>query len=410
MAEHAPTKETHHRLLVIDEEFPWPLNSGKRLRTYNLLQELARHNQVAFLAYGTEESESFRHFKSAGFNPIAVSPPDLRQHGPLFYLRLLANVASPYPFIVTRHYTRRFQKRLDETLHANRYDAVLVEWSPYARFVRDIGGVKKIIVAHNIESNIWRRYEQQEKNLLRKLYISLQRAKVEHFEARCFHWADGATAVSEAEAKTIAGFELPYEVAVIENGVDTEFFSGHEDATPGSIVFSGAMDWRPNQDAAEFLVHEILPLVKETHPEVTVTLVGRTPPDHIKALGSIDGVTVTGTVDDVRPYVRRAEVFAVPLRIGGGSRLKILEAMSLGKAVVSTAVGAEGLRVTDGENILLADEPQTFADAIASCLDDAALRERLGRAGRTLVEQKYRWSILGQKYHEYLCSIVSAEK
>jgi len=395
-----------HRLLVIDEEFPYPLNSGKRLRTYNLLRELARRHDVSFLAYGVEDSDAYRHFHSAGFAPIAVDPPDLRQEGFLFYAKLAANVLSRYPFIVTRHFTGRFEARLRRALRENRYDAVLCEWSPYARYIRGLTGVKKIVVAHNIESFIWRRYEEQEQNPIRRLYITLQCAKVERFERACFHWADGATAVSADEAKVIQDLGVPYRVAVIENGVDTEYFSGKGSADPDRIVFSGAMDWRPNQDAAEFLIQDILPLIRKIRPEVTVTLVGRKPPPRIQALGQIPGVTVTGTVDDVRPYVREAAAFVVPLRIGGGSRLKILEAMALGKAVVSTSIGAEGLRLENERNILLADSPDAFAAAVLRTLADVELQQSLGAAGRALVEHEYRWAILGEKYSNYICSIL----
>jgi len=151
-------------------------------------------------------------------------------------------------------------------------------------------------------------------------------------------------------------------------------------------------------------------LYPKTHPNVTVTIVGRKPPSQIQELASETGVKVTGTVDDVRPFVRKAAVFVVPLRIDGGSRLKILEAMSLGKAVVSTTVGAEGLRVTGQENILLADSPDAFATAVRKCLDDLSLRRRLGTAGKGIVEQEYRWSILAQGYHEYICKTLVAKK
>jgi glycosyltransferase involved in cell wall biosynthesis len=166
------------------------------------------------------------------------------------------------------------------------------------------------------------------------------------------------------------------------------------------------MDWRPNQDAALYFTGEILPRIRKKHPRAAFTIVGRTPPQHIQDLGKIDGVTVTGTVDDVRPWVGRAAALVVPLRIGGGSRLKILEGMAMHKPIVSTSIGAEGLRVTDNHDILLADNPDTFADAVVRCLSDSALRNRLGDNGRKLVEQEYRWDILARKMHEYLCRVL----
>lgn len=395
------------RLLMIDEEFSYPLNSGKRLRTYNLLCELSRHYDITCLAYGHSNSEGFRQFQQIGVTPVAVDPPNRDQHGPGFFWRLFANLFSPDPYIVTSHYTHRFQNRLRQLLLAQPYDAVICEWTPYARFVKEIPDVRKIISSHNIEAAIWRRYEQQETNLARRLYIKLQRAKVEAFETDCYQWVDGAIAVSEYEARTIADLGVLYTPAVVENGVDADFFVCQPDINPDEVVFSGSMDWRPNQDAVTWFVEEILPLIRKKRPKARFTIVGRKPPQRIRELGNRDGITVTGTVDDVRPYLGRAAVHVVPLRIGGGSRLKILEGMAMQKAVVSTTVGAEGLRVTDGANILLADNPHTFAEAVNQCLEDRELRRRLGENGRELIEREYRWSILGRKMHEYICRILN---
>ncbi len=401
--------ETRKRLLLIDEEFPWPLNSGKRLRTYNLLRGLTRFYDITYLAYGEPDSPAFRQLAQDGLNPIAVRPPDRRQSGPKFYARLFLNLFSPYPYIVTSHYTRRFQSRLHQELDAHRYDAVICEWTPYTRFVKDLSGIRKIVNTHNIEAAIWRRYQQQEKSLVRRLYISLQRAKVENFETRCFHWLDGATAVSDAEARSIANLGVPYPVAAVDNGVDTDYFACAANADPNLIIFSGAMDWRPNQDAALYFTEQILPRIRSKCPGAAFTIVGRTPPRQIQDLAKINGVTVTGTVDDVRPWVGRAAALVVPLRIGGGSRLKILEGMAMHKPIVSTAVGAEGLRVTDGRDILLADDPDDFADAVVRCLTDPGLRTRLGDNGRELVEREYRWDILARKMHEYLCRVLNGK-
>ena len=397
------------RLLILDEEFPYPLNSGKRLRSFNLTRELSQEHDVTYLAYGEHESEGARGLREAGIATEAVRAPDRKQFGVRFYWRLLKNVFQSDPYIVASHYTRRMQRRLRELVDSGNYDLVMVEWSPYARFIRHCPGAKKVIVAHNIESSIWRRYEQNERSLLRRLYVRLQRSKVEKFERDCFQWADGAIAVSPAEAKTISDMGVPYRTAVVDNGVDTAFFRPADVGKDEQLVFTGAMDWRPNQDAAEFFIDEILPEIRKLRPDAHFTLVGRKPPRHIKELGSAPGVTVTGTVDDVRPYIRDAAVFVVPLRIGGGSRLKILEALAMKKAVVSTPVGAEGLDVNEGKDILLADSPQDFAATVVRCMNDANLRRRLGNNGRKLVEERYQWEKLAEKLNQYLTSILRAQ-
>ena len=395
------------KLLVIDEEFPWPLNTGKRLRTFNLIHALTKYNEVSYLAYGEEKSESFRALQERNITCHAVEPPDRRQSGAGFYMRLAANLGSPLPYIVTSHYTERFEQRMRELIEQHKYDLVICEWTPYALYLRRLTTTKSIIVAHNIESNIWRRYVQTTANPLKRFYISLQYDKVRTFEKKCFSWSEGATAVSTIEAKEIASYGPPYRVETVENGVDVDYFSPREDAPdPNMVVFTGSMDWRPNQDAVEFFVRDILPLMQKERPGLKFIAVGRKPPQHIIDLHKRPGVAITGTVDDVRPYIARAGLYVVPLRVGGGSRLKILEAMSMKKPVLSTTVGAEGLDITDGQNIVLADSASAFAQTALELLNDADRCNSLAEAGHTLVHEKYRWDILGEKLNRYLKSVV----
>lgn len=398
------------KILVIDEEFPYPLNNGKRTRSYSLTRALSAHAQVSYLAYGHADSPAVAALTAEGIVCHAVAPTDLRQSGPRFYFRLLMNLLSPLPYIVTSHTTPRFARRLAELIAAERFDAVICEWTPYANYLRAHPRQCSIIVAHNIEAQIWRRYEANERNPLRRWYISLQRRKVERFERACFDWAHGATAVSAMEAAEIAGYGVDYRVEVVDNGVDVEFFRRTDTTVdPHRIVFSGALDWRPNQDAVEYFVHEILPRIRERIAEVQFAVVGREPPRHIRELDRLEGVSITGTVDDVRPYFANAALCVVPLRIGGGSRLKILAAMAMGRPVLSTTIGAEGLEVTDGTDILLADGAEAFADAVIAGLRDPQRLEAVARAGRRLVEARYRWDILGARLHAYVAEIVQSE-
>jgi sugar transferase (PEP-CTERM/EpsH1 system associated) len=395
------------KILVIDEEFPFPLISGKRIRTFNLTRNLAQSSDVSYLAYGHEGSDEFNFLEDNNVTPIAVRPPDRRQSGIKFYVRLFLNLFSSYPFIVTSHFTRRFQEKLYQLVREQKYDVLICEWTPYAVFVQKIKNVKKVIVAHNIESSIWKRYEANETKALRKLYISIQRKKVENFEKACFQWADGATAVSPQEANQLSTYNIEYRPAVIDNGVDTEFFKAtHNDGDHNQLVFTGAMDWRPNQDAALYFVDEILPLIKKAKPDIKVTFVGKDPSKSVMDLGTRDDVAVTGTVDDVRPFISNAAVYIVPLRIGGGSRLKILEAMAMGKAVVSTSVGAEGLYVSNDKDILLRDSPRDFADAVIELLDRPDLRHELAVNALKLVHEHYDWHSIGKRLNNYLAKVV----
>lgn len=395
------------KILLIDEEFPYPLNSGKRLRTYNLVKHLATTNEITYLAYGETGSGSFDAIKALGITPVAVSPPDRKQSGLQFYWRLLLNLLSPLPYIVTSHFSRPFQDTLQTLMQEQKYDVVISEGTPYAVFLKDVNQCKKIIVAQNIESSIWKRYEKNETNPFRKLYISIQRRKVEQFERDCFHQVDGATTVSRMEAQELSSYGLNFSPAVVENGVDCEYFvPDKQQPDPDQLVFTGAMDWRPNQDAVLYFVSEILPLIKEIKPNLIVNIVGRNPSRAVTELGHRSDVNVTGTVPDVRPFIGAAAVYIVPLRIGGGSRLKILEAMAMQKAIVSTSVGAEGLSVTSGTDIVIADKPAVFARAVIDLIDDSNLRNKLARRGLELVHQHYRWEKMAAVFEQYLKNVV----
>nr|MBN2276802.1 glycosyltransferase [candidate division Zixibacteria bacterium] len=397
-------------ILIIDEEFPYPLNSGKNIRNFNLARHLAKSNRVYYLAYGRDESDGFRFMASAGMTPIAVDEIDRKQTGPAFYLKLLMNIFSPRPYIVTSHYSARFESKLVDLLKETGFDILAAQWTPYALFMKNIKNVKKILLTQNIESAIWQRYYENESNPLRRWYINLQRKKIDNFERQCLTWVNGATAVSESEATTLKELNKNCPVEIIENGVDIEYFSPKQtEVDPNLLTFTGSMDWRPNQDAVLYFVQEIFPLLKNINPRVKTLIVGRTPPEKIKTLSRIDGIEVTGTVDDVRPYIARAALYIVPLRIGGGSRLKILEAMAMKKPVVSTTIGAEGLYVGDGENIILADNPHYFAEACAGALRDREASAALAENGFNLVHQRYSWNTIGDRLQDFFNMVLTGK-
>lgn len=395
------------RVLVIDEEFPYPLDSGKRIRSYQLLSRLASRCEIDYLAYGTTQSESFAAIEKARMHPHPVFANLPPQSGPGFYLRLLGNLFSRYPYIVSRHYSQLFQHQLDAAVDKIKPDLILCEWTPYAVFVMDITDIPRVIVAHNIEHRIWQRYYEYEESALKKWYIGRQASKVAAFEKKIFSMVEGAVAVSDEEADELRTLNPKLRVEVVENGVDLDYFTpARDDSERESLVFVGAMHWRPNQDAVTYFVEEIFPRIRQQRPDVTFTIVGQGPPPHIQKLGSLPGVCVTGRVEDVRSYVKAATVFVVPLRIGGGTRLKILEALAMTKAVVATSVGAEGLAVADGVHLMIADGAEPFAERIDRLLRDRALRRELGERGRKLVEEQYGWDRLAGKLEKFLHEVI----
>lgn len=368
------------------------------------------HFHIRYIGYGTDCSAAAEALRMEDIEPVAVPARIPPKQGFVFHLRLLANLLSPLPYIVTSHYSRVYHDVVRNNLAQFKPDVLLCEWTPYAVYARGLSSVKKLVSTHNVEADIWQRYYENETNWPRRWYIHEQWRKVERFERLALGWMDGALAVSALDHNRLAQWHSKLPTAVVPNGVDLDYFRpAPQPELRGHIAFSGSMDWRPNQDAARYFVQEIFPLLQRVRPDLECTFVGRSPPPDIQALAKVPGVHVTGTVDDVRPYLERAGVFVVPLRIGGGSRLKILEALAMGRAVVSTSVGAEGLEVMHDRHVVLADDPQTFAKAVLRLLDDPEQCRKLAAAGRRLVERCYDWDTLAGRFGSFIHEIAKKE-
>ncbi|PWB76160.1 glycosyl transferase family 1, partial [candidate division GN15 bacterium] len=335
------------KILVLDEFLCYPVDSGKKVRTYNLLRQLAARHRITLLCFvwgDSREPEGIEHLKSLGIEVITVTRSNPAKSGAAFYWKLFANLFSPLPYIVAGHLSPVYRDQLARLVVDRKPDLLLAEWSPYAVYLRKYSLAPRIAVAHNIESSIWRGYIEKSQSLARRMYVGLQYRKVVRFEHETFGWLDGLITVSPVEQEMIRK-EYPHlRVGLVDNGVDTDYFTPSPSFPEECLVsFTGSMDWRPNQDGIEFFIRSVLPLLRAKVAEVKCLVIGRQPPDWLVALGREHGVDFTGSIPDVRPDMRRTAVSIVPLRIGGGSRLKILEGLAMGKAVVSTALGAEGL-------------------------------------------------------------------
>ena len=262
-----------------------------------------------------------------------------------------------------------------------------------------------VLCHHKVEAMTWRRHYEVQTNPLKKAYLYGQWLKARRFErAECRRF-DAVVAVSREDAELMRREYGVAEVADVPTGVDIDYFrpTGAETVEPHGLVFTGSMDWLPNEDAIQFFTREILPLVRERVPQVKLTVVGRKPYASLLELAGRDpSIVVTGRVEDVRPYMERAAAYVVPIRVGGGTRLKIYEAMAMEKPVVSTTVGAEGLPLRDGEDLLLADTPRAFADAVVRVLEDAEFARRLGARAAAGVRERFGWERVADQFAE-LC-------
>jgi glycosyltransferase involved in cell wall biosynthesis len=259
-----------------------------------------------------------------------------------------------------------------------------------------------ILFEHNVEYMIWQRLAAVERRSWRRALLELEWRKMRRAERASCTRADLTIAVSEDDRERLQTLAPAAHCVAVPTGVDTNYFSpGDAIETPHHLVFTGSMDWFPNEDAILYFADAILPRIRLQIPDVTLAVVGRNPSARLLAAVQRTGIVVTGTVDDVRPFMADAAVYVVPLRAGGGTRLKIFEALAMGKAVVSTTVGAEGLAVTHGHNIVIADDPDAFARSVIELLRDPAKRGALGRAGRQLVETRYSWEQAARDFERH---------
>jgi polysaccharide biosynthesis protein PslH len=390
-------------VVIVDEELPYPTNSGKRIRAFQLVSRLARRHRITYLCHRNadprEAIQAESVFRNLGIETVVVDRSIPPKSGPFFAARLAANLLSPLPYSVASHSSRALRCAILNLRACHEVDLWQAEWTPYAESLRVLGNVRRLIMAHNVESQIWRRYYENESDPLRRWYIGLQWRKYERFERRAFHQVDRVVAVCGEDAASIRQHFGARFVDVIDNGVDTAYFQPDlSGRVPGRIVFLGSLDWRPNLDAVEQLLSRIFPAVQAQEPTARLCLVGRKPPDSLRQrAATTPGLELHADVPDVRPFLAQAALMVVPLRIGGGSRLKILEALAAGTPVVSTRVGAEGLCVEHGTHLTVVDRIDQMAGSIVDVLRDPTAARAMAQCGRKLVENRYDWEILADR-------------
>jgi sugar transferase (PEP-CTERM/EpsH1 system associated) len=396
------------QILWLKSDLLLPLDKGGRLRTWHLMRHLARRHEITYLSFADGLADGM----SEVAHRIETVPRQEPGKGTLrFYLDAAAHLFDPLPYAVAKYRSRAFRRRLNQLLAEQPFDLIVCDFLfPAVNLPRRLP-CPAVIFTHNVESEIWRRHAETRMGVARQLYRS-QHARMLRFEGRIVSRFDGVLAVSDADRSTFARLypgAIAGDVHIVATGVDTEFFSPSPSPPTGrGLVFTGSMDWLPNEDAVTYCCREILPRIRADEPETTLTIVGRAPTPAVRRLAADAGITVTGRVDDVRPAMRDAAVYVVPLRIGGGTRLKIFEAMAMGKAVVSTTVGAEGLPVENGEHLLVADEPHLFARAVVRLLRDVQRRRALETAARTLVVERYDWAAVSNSLEDALVRIAGA--
>lgn len=406
------------RIVVVDEELPFPTTSGKRIRTFNLLRRLSDRYHITYVCYRNADCDEARlateAFRACRIETLLVDrappPKSVLRQSPTTYAKLAANLFSPLPYLVTTNDSRELRRAVAQLAQRQKVDLWQCEWTPYMQALRQLRGAPVVVMAHNVESLIWQRYFEMESNPAKRWYIGRQWRKMERFEAGVFGRVAKVVTVSQQDAELVRErFGRP-DVDVVDNGVDTEFFgTSNASRDRRSILFLGSLDWRPNLDGVRLLLDQVFPAVLKQIPSARLTIVGRNPPRWLR-----DEVTRSSNVDlhadvaDVRSFLHSASVLAVPLRIGGGSRLKILEALSTGTPVVSTRVGAEGLRLEAGKHFIEAEVGQPMVDALATVIRDSTSATAMARSGQAVVGKEYDWSTLAKRLDDVWQSALSS--
>ncbi len=372
------------KILFLQKRLLFPANTGGKIRTLNVLRHLAKWHDVTYLCNVLPEEESYlEDMRSLGVELIAIPWKEASRESWQFYAGLASSLTSRFPYTVNKDFDPRIRQRAESLLGTGQYDLVICDFVQMARNVIGLNAAPKVLFQHNVEAQIYRRMADNESHPAKRWFIRNQYRKMVSFERDAGRDFERVVAVSHQD-KSI--FESDYgwnHVDVIDTAVDTDYFQPRGgEKIPGKLVFVGSMDWLPNQEGVERFARQILPTIQREFPQATLDVVGRNPTSRIRQLADLPGVKVTGSVDDVRPYIDRARVAVVPLYAGGGTRLKIFEFMAMGATVVSTSIGAEGLKIEPGKHWIQADEDRDFAKEVVRLLRDEASARQLAQNGR----------------------------
>lgn len=391
------------KILWVNPNFLHPTTKGGQIRTLEMLRRLSTRHEVHYAAFenpsepeGVAKTPEYCHRAYPFQNRI----PSKRS--PAFALQLARGLVSPVPVAVGRFYSPELSRFVGAAIEGRKFDSIVCDFLASAVNFPTLRNA--VLFQHNVETMIWRRRVEQTPGLIGKRYVQLQSERMFAYERRACLESKFVLTVSENDSKLTREMFGVKGVADIPTGANLEYFDPPPAAPRrADLVFIGSMDWMPNIDGMQYFVREILPLIRARKPECSIVIAGRDPVPEIRALAERDPlIQVTGTVADVRPYLWGSLASIVPLRIGGGTRLKIYESMAARIPVVSTTIGAEGLAGRDSEHIYLADTPRLFADRCIELIDSATARGNIARAAWQLVSSSFSWEQVTRRFETLL--------
>ncbi|MCO8122503.1 glycosyltransferase [Stieleria sp. TO1_6] len=390
------------KILFLQKRLLFPPNTGGKIRTLNVVRHLAEWHDLTYVCNLLPEEQRFLpEMRSLGVELKTVGWTEASRRSFQFLWFALRNLLfSPLPLNVQKDQDSRLRSLVQDEVESGQYDLLICD------FVQTAGNciglkIPKLLFQHNVEAEIFERLADRGGPLWR-LYLSMQAGRMRQFEGAAGKDFNGVVAVSERDKMR---FETEYSwrhVRLIDTAVDTNYFQPPPDASPrAGVVFVGSMDWPPNVDGVLSFISGSWQRIRADRPDVSLTIVGRNPPASLLHHQGRDGIRITGTVDDIRPYLSASAVAVVPLHSGGGTRLKIFESMAMGCPVVSTELGAEGLPLQDGEHLLIRDGDQPFADAVLNVLADPDCARRLARSALALVQTKYSSMAVARQFEQH---------
>ncbi len=396
------------RILWVKADKLLPVENGGNIRTYHILRYLSSRHELTFYSYyGGGADKAYEHELQQRLpGSVAVCTGKRELSGISRGLDYLAHLNSQPPYAVSRFASFQVQDQLRSWFREQRFDVAVCDFLDAAVNFPGRLNIPCVLFQHNVESEIWRRHAATAGNPVKKMMYGMEFHKMQRYEQIAVRKFYHVVAVSESDRALMTQWVDGERITVVPTGVDVAEYRPDPGAPePGSVVtFVGAMDWEPNVDGMEYFAGEIWPTIQAEVPEARLRIVGRNPDRRVKKWAS-ESIEVTGRVPSVVEHLRQSAVVIVPLRIGGGTRLKIYEAMATAKAVVSTTVGAEGLDVRHGQDIMLADDSRSFAQAVIMLLRDRELRRRYERAAAETAA-RCDWPAIGERFSEVLRSVV----
>jgi glycosyltransferase involved in cell wall biosynthesis len=367
------------------------------------LKLLSENHRIFFIGFvkDKEELEFKKDFKKLceSFDVFFIQEDDFSFR---FWLKVIRNLLSPYPYIKHKYYNKNASRRIREILSEGQIDLVHLDMLPMSTYYSDLNSTPTILTNHNVESVRLHRWIQVEKNIFIKSFLAYQYIKLRSYEKKMCPKFDKCVTVSSEDEKVLKKLCKSDNFAVIPNGVDIEYFKPLEGPiVPNRLIWVGGMSGPYNSDAVDYFLDEILPLIRAKKPEVEVDFVGGYPTKKLKQQELKNShIKLHGFVDDTRPLVQKAAVFIAPIRSGSGTKIKVLNAMSLAKPVVTTSVGAEGISVEADKNIIIADDPKVFAEKTIYLLNNQHIANEMGMAGRKIIEKYYDWNVIKENMEQ----------